>query len=132
MKIGSMAIPILLAICLAALSACGDDGQSASTPTPTPSCEPTVEITINKGEGADYCIDERIQVCTEVSCPAYTFEIISSIIGDELPRVILSGWIQDKECHWFTVSEPEGVHRVRDETIEGTSDETWFAVSSCY
>jgi hypothetical protein len=101
------------------------------TPTPAPTCDPTVEITVDRGEGATYCMGDPIEVCTQVSCPTHTYEEIYSIIGDAPPTPILSGWTTGKECHWFSVGEPDGVHRLRDETLEGATDETWFSASSC-
>jgi hypothetical protein len=102
------------------------------TPSPTP-CVPTVEITVDKGEGATYCIGDPVQVCTEVSCPTYVY--LYTISGGQPPVLFASGTTEGEECNLFSVGEPAGVHTLRMEATDGgqvvASDETWFTVSSC-
>jgi hypothetical protein len=102
------------------------------TPSPTP-CVPTVEISVDKGEGATYCIGDPIQWCTQVSCPTYVY--LYKILEGQPPALFASGATEGRECHWSEVGEPAGVHTLRVEARDGgqvlASDDTWFTASSC-
>jgi hypothetical protein len=92
-----------------------------------------VEISVDEGEGATYCIGDAIEVCTEVSCPTYVY--LYTILEGESPVLFASGTTEGTECHLYSVGEPEGVHTLRVEATSGgqvvDSDETWFTASSC-
>jgi len=102
------------------------------TPSPTPSV-PEVESSVDRGEGATCCKGNDIQVCTDVTCPTYVY--LYKVLEGQPPVLFASGTTAGSECHWFSVGEPEGVHTLRVEAVEGGdvvgSDETWFIASSC-
>ena len=95
--------------------------------------EVSCDIWVNKGEGANYCIDEPITLCYSVSQPIY---VQLWVITSEGARIILEGYDDGTgDCIYATIGPPTGTHTYRIKAIEGgeivCQDETWVWVEEC-
>jgi len=99
---------------------------------PNPCIPPTVNIWVDRGEGATYQVGDPITLCYSVTRPTY---IRIWVITSEGSRILEEGYDDGTgDCIGGTVGLPLGVHTYRIEAIEQSqvvaSDETWINVVS--
>jgi len=100
---------------------------------PNPCVPPSVDIWVDKGKGATYCVGDSITICYSVSRPIY---IRIWAITSQGSWVITEGYDDGTgDCFYGTIGLPTGKHTYRIEAIEGgnvvSSDDTWVWVNEC-